>query len=52
MRGKSECAANTLAGTERAVKAIGHLASWCKVEGSPAGRGDRVPHMKSYARYS
>jgi hypothetical protein len=42
------------AGRKNAVRAgcLDEMASWCKAEGSPAGRGDRVPHMKSYTRYS
>ena len=24
---------------------------WCKYVGSPAGRSNRVPHMKSYTRF-
>ena len=24
---------------------------WCKYDGTPAGRRDRMPHMKSYTRF-
>ena len=24
---------------------------WCRFDGSPAGRQDRMPHIKSYTRF-